>query len=197
MLLCMPVIMRNIDRIDGSDSRNLSDMVVVLFQLINFVMWSWYMIANYDWSCYIWGVSTVKASLQENSFELSQNHSICANNASWHPFSSYFWRIDLHLQGHLILKLRNLRNRVSQLQFGFRPSCLQYGRRQYSIERTPAGMPVCVLYSKLAQSTFSQLHLTAIFYTPRFSKVERGVCWFHVIRLSVDKIVSALYLPQY
>ena len=40
-----------------------------------------------------------------------------------------------------------------------------------------------------------------IFYTPRFNKVERGVYWFHLVRLSVcpsvDRIMSTLYLQQY
>ena len=40
-----------------------------------------------------------------------------------------------------------------------------------------------------------------IFYTARFNKVERGVYWFHLVRLSVclsvDIIVSTLYLQQY
>ena len=39
------------------------------------------------------------------------------------------------------------------------------------------------------------------FYTPRFNEVERGVYWYHLVRLSVcpsvDRIVSALYLQQY
>ena len=39
------------------------------------------------------------------------------------------------------------------------------------------------------------------YYTPCSNEVERGVYWFHIIRpsvhLSEDKIVSALYLPQY
>ena len=39
------------------------------------------------------------------------------------------------------------------------------------------------------------------YYNPRFNEVERGVYWFHVVRPSVrpsvDKTVSALYLPQY
>ena len=39
------------------------------------------------------------------------------------------------------------------------------------------------------------------YYTPRFSKVDRGVYWYHLFRLSVcpsvDRIVSALYLQQY
>ena len=39
------------------------------------------------------------------------------------------------------------------------------------------------------------------YYTPRFNEVERGVYWFHLVRLSVcpsvDRIVSALYLQQY
>ena len=38
-------------------------------------------------------------------------------------------------------------------------------------------------------------------YTPRFNEVERGVYWYHLVRLSVcpsvDRIVSALYLQQY
>ena len=36
---------------------------------------------------------------------------------------------------------------------------------------------------------------------PRFNEVERGLYWFHIVRLSVcpsvDRIVSALYLQQY
>ena len=40
-----------------------------------------------------------------------------------------------------------------------------------------------------------------IYYTPRFNEVKRGLYWFHVVCPSVcpsvDKIVSALYLPQY
>ena len=36
---------------------------------------------------------------------------------------------------------------------------------------------------------------------PRFNEVERGVYWFHLVRLSVcpsvDRIVSALYFQQY
>ena len=47
------------------------------------------------------------------------------------------------------------------------------------------------------------------YYTPHFNEVERGVYWYHLVRLSVcpsvrpsvcpsvDKIVSALYLQQY
>ena len=39
------------------------------------------------------------------------------------------------------------------------------------------------------------------YYTPRFNEVERGVYWYHLVRLSVcpsvDRIVSALYLQQY
>ena len=46
-------------------------------------------------------------------------------------------------------------------------------------------------------------------YNPRFNEVERGVYWYHLVRLSVclsvrlsvrpsvDRIVSALYLQQY
>ena len=38
-------------------------------------------------------------------------------------------------------------------------------------------------------------------YTPRFNEVERGVYWYHLVRLSVcpsvDRIVSALYLQEY
>ena len=34
-------------------------------------------------------------------------------------------------------------------------------------------------------------------YTPRFNEVERRVYWFHIVRPSVDRIVSALYLQQY
>ena len=42
------------------------------------------------------------------------------------------------------------------------------------------------------------------YYTPHFNKVERGVYWYHLVRLSVrlsvcpsvNKIVSALYLQQ-
>ena len=38
-------------------------------------------------------------------------------------------------------------------------------------------------------------------YTSRFNEVERGVYWYHLVRLSVcpsvDRIVSALYLQQY
>ena len=38
-------------------------------------------------------------------------------------------------------------------------------------------------------------------YTPCFNEVERGVYWYHLVRLSVcpsvDRIVSALYLQQY
>ena len=38
-------------------------------------------------------------------------------------------------------------------------------------------------------------------YTPRFNEVDRGVYWYHLVRLSVcpsvDRIVSALYLQQY
>ena len=38
-------------------------------------------------------------------------------------------------------------------------------------------------------------------YTTRFNEVERGVYWYHLVRLSVcpsvDRIVSALYLQQY
>ena len=37
-------------------------------------------------------------------------------------------------------------------------------------------------------------------YTPRFNEVERGVYWYHLVRLSVcpsvDRIVSALYLQE-
>ena len=44
-----------------------------------------------------------------------------------------------------------------------------------------------------------------VYYTPRFNEVERGVYWYHLVRLSVclsvcpsvDRIVSALYLQQY
>ena len=39
------------------------------------------------------------------------------------------------------------------------------------------------------------------FYTPRFNEVDRGVYWYHLVRLSVrlsvDRIVPALYLQQY
>ena len=39
------------------------------------------------------------------------------------------------------------------------------------------------------------------YYTPRFNEVDRGVYWYHLVRLSVcpsvDRIVSALYLQQY
>ena len=34
-------------------------------------------------------------------------------------------------------------------------------------------------------------------YTPCFNEVERGVYWFHLVRPSVDRIVSVLYLQQY
>ena len=38
-------------------------------------------------------------------------------------------------------------------------------------------------------------------YTPRFNEVERGVYWYHLVRLSVcpsvDRIVSALYLGEF
>ena len=48
-----------------------------------------------------------------------------------------------------------------------------------------------------------------VYYTPRFNEVDRGVYWYHLVRLSVcpsvrlsvcpsvDRIVSALYLQQY
>ena len=55
--------------------------------------------------------------------------------------------------------------------------------------------------------------MRACHYTPHFNEVERGVYWYHLVRLSVcpsvhpsvrpsvrpsvDKIVSALYLQQY
>ena len=38
-------------------------------------------------------------------------------------------------------------------------------------------------------------------YTPRFNEVDRGVYWYHLVRLSVcpsvNRIVSALYLQEY
>ena len=44
-----------------------------------------------------------------------------------------------------------------------------------------------------------------VYYTPRFNEVDRGVYWYHLVRLSVrpsvcpsvDRIVSALYLQEY
>ena len=43
--------------------------------------------------------------------------------------------------------------------------------------------------------------ILSCFYTPRSNEVERGVYWYHLVRLSVcpsvDRIVSALYLQQY
>ena len=45
------------------------------------------------------------------------------------------------------------------------------------------------------------LKLKNVNYTPRFNEVDRGVYWYHLVRLSVcpsvDRIVSALYLQQY
>ena len=55
----------------------------------------------------------------------------------------------------------------------------------------------------------SRLSVSRHHYTPRFNEVERGVYWYHLVRLSVcpsvrlsvcpsvDRIVSALYLQQY
>ena len=49
------------------------------------------------------------------------------------------------------------------------------------------------------------IHMYA-YYTPRFNEVERGIYWFHLVRLSVgpfvlcpsvDRIVSVLYLQPY
>ena len=51
-------------------------------------------------------------------------------------------------------------------------------------------------YHQLNQCWYTVSH-----YTPRFNEVERGVYWYHLVRLSVspsvDRIVSALYLQQY
>ena len=53
----------------------------------------------------------------------------------------------------------------------------------------------------LAQMITSMRGCVAYNYTPRFNEVERGVYWYHLVRLSVclsvDRIVSALYLQQY
>ena len=48
---------------------------------------------------------------------------------------------------------------------------------------------------------FLGIFLNQNYYTPCFNEVERGVYWYHLVRLSVcpsvDRIVSALYLQQY
>ena len=53
------------------------------------------------------------------------------------------------------------------------------------------------LYSRV--SLYCRMSLNN-YYTPRFNEVERGVYWYHLVRLSVcpsvDRIVSALYLQQ-
>ena len=48
---------------------------------------------------------------------------------------------------------------------------------------------------------FGVSNVALVCYTPHFNEVERGVYWYHLVRLSVcpsvDRIVSALYLQQY
>ena len=62
-------------------------------------------------------------------------------------------------------------------------------------------MDNCPICSRSVLPQAKQVKYAVCYYTPRFNEVERGVYWYHLVRLSicpsVDRIVSALYLQQY
>ena len=86
----------------------------------------------------------------------------------------------------------NRKRRGFKAILGYHQCCLNFGTLLLFYNHYQQELPLC---SSIAKGTF---HL---YYTPRFNEVERGVYWYHLVRLSVcpsvDRIVSALYLQQY
>ena len=77
-----------------------------------------------------------------------------------------------------------------------------------SIAKTLELLQSCIkpsIYASLGLNELTRLSppycTKRLHYTPRFNEVERGVYWYHLVRLSVcpsvDRIMSALYLQQY
>ena len=62
-------------------------------------------------------------------------------------------------------------------------------------------MQYCVIQSVMTCYLIITSYWVNCYYTPRFNEVDRGVYWYHLVRLSVcpsvDRIMSTLYLQQY